>query len=360
MAARSISRGMMGLGLVLSTLGFLPHNTKADLINLGTANAFNVFTLGDNTQGNTDAEGRVAVGGNANFSNSGYTVGSKLVGSTTNNLVVGGNYSNSNNTVNGNVVVGGSATVNNPTIKGNLTVAQNLTLTGYGSVNGNVLYGTGYTNPNTTINGMVSQGTAPFPVDFTSAQAYLIKLSNALASAAGTGTATFTGNSATNTMGQLTMIGSQTDANLFHIKGADLALSYGLSITAPSGSTVVIDVDGTADQMKNFGFTYNGIDRQHVLFNFSKASTLDLSGIGIQGSILAPTAAVNFSNGNIDGTLAVGSVTGGGESHNYQFQGNLGPIVGPNFGVVPEPSSVVMSLIGLGIAGGFARLRRQK
>jgi hypothetical protein len=58
--------------------------------NLGIANDFNVFVLGDARQSSTDVEGRMAVGGNATLSNFG--VSSKLSPSngSRDDLVVGG------------------------------------------------------------------------------------------------------------------------------------------------------------------------------------------------------------------------------------------------------------------------------
>ena len=45
--------------------------------NFGLANNYNVFVLGDMNLSNTDAEGRVAVGGNATLSN--YGIGSGII-----------------------------------------------------------------------------------------------------------------------------------------------------------------------------------------------------------------------------------------------------------------------------------------
>ena len=44
--------------------------------NLGIANDFNIFVFGDHTQSNVDSEGRVAVGGNATYTD--YGVGSSV------------------------------------------------------------------------------------------------------------------------------------------------------------------------------------------------------------------------------------------------------------------------------------------
>ena len=75
-------------------------------LSLGPAGDFNIFVFGDDTQGNSDTEGRVAVGGNAYFNNS-WTVGSKESKGTT-SLIVGGNLKNSFTTLNGGILVNGN------------------------------------------------------------------------------------------------------------------------------------------------------------------------------------------------------------------------------------------------------------
>ncbi len=342
--------------MILALLAAGPPAASAGLVNLGTANDDNVFVLGNDSQSGSDAQGRVAVGGNATFSG-GFAIATSRGGSTTTNLVVGGNYSNTYNTVNGNVVVGGNATINGPTINGNLSVGHSLTLTGYGSINGNVTYGSSISNPNTTVHGSTGQGTVASPINFAAEQTYLTGLSTALAALSSTGTVV-------DSYGQLTLTGSNSLFDVFHVKGSDLSAANRFTIDAPAGATVVVDVDGTVDQMANFGFNLNGVDRQHVLFNFSSATSLSLSGIGIKGSILAPSAAVAFNNGNIDGTLVAGSLTGNGESHDFQFLGDLSPGVGSSFmpsaAGVPEPATIISTAIGLALVGLGSRKRARR
>src|SRR5206468_696104 len=102
----------------------------------------------------------------------------------------------------------------------------------------------------------------------------------------------------------------------------------------------------------NNGISIVGTDKQHVLFNFPQATTLNTNGIGINGSLLAPLAAVNFASGNIDGTLIAQSVSNNGEAHNLPFQGNL------HLTAVPEPASLALMLLGgVGLA---VRARRRR
>ena len=59
--------------------------------------------------------------------------------------------------------------------------------------------------------------------------------------------------------------------------------------------------------------------------------------------MIAPLAAVNLSNMHINGSLYTSSLTGNGELHNVPFTGTIP--------VVPEPTSMALSLIGLGTIG---------
>jgi choice-of-anchor A domain-containing protein/uncharacterized repeat protein (TIGR01451 family) len=241
---------------------------------LGVAGDYNAFLFGSLTQSYTDAQGRVAAGGDVNLT--GYSVGSAVTSSAglPNALVVGGNLTfNQGQVSGGNVVYGGTATLIN---------------VGMGS-------------------GTAGQGT---PVDFAAAQSDLTAQSASWATLAANGVTT-------DSYGTVGLAGTDPNLDVFTVSAADLATANGLNISAPAGATVLVNVTGTAGQMQNFGMSVSGTDRQHVLFNFPSATTLVLSGISVEGSVLAPQAAVTFNNGNLDGTLVGLSLIGNGEVHNY-------------------------------------------
>jgi hypothetical protein len=76
----------------------------------------------------------------------------------------------------------------------------------------------------------------------------------------------------------------------------------------PTCSTVLVNTDGTVNDFDNLGINNDstGITtKRKVLYNFHQATSLSISGISVQGSILAPHAAATFGNGNIEGTAAV-------------------------------------------------------
>ena len=89
---------------------------------LGPASSYNAFILGDATQSSSDAEGLVAVGGNATFTD--YAVGSDFSTTVpyTNVLIVGGGLSFTRGAISGNAVYGTTSMVSQATVQG--TVVQ--------------------------------------------------------------------------------------------------------------------------------------------------------------------------------------------------------------------------------------------
>lgn len=284
---------------MLASLGvFSSVATQVHAQSLGVAAGYNLFVFEGATLSNTDAEGRIAIGGNAQLTNFG--VGNKLnSGSAGNSLVVGGNL----NYQNGEVTYG------------------------------NVVYGGTSNNGYTVRDGTNSKGS---PIDFSAARAELEGLSDRIADLSPTGTTT-------NSYGSLQFVGTDANLNTFLVQATDFNPAHTIQIDAPLGSTVLINIGGLYLDFDNLGISFTDINhdgtgvtsRYNVLYNFYEAQTLSISGVGVQGSILAPYANVNFSNGNIDGTLVAKSVTGGGEYHNHPFNG-VTPVA------VPEPSGLAL------------------
>ncbi len=247
---------------------------------LGVANDFNVFVLGDLTHRNTDIEGRAAAWGNVILQNHG--IGNKLTNSngTRDDLIVGGNLTYTNGQVyNGNAVYGGTASLS--------------------SVN--------------FLNGTHRQGT---PLNFMAAAEYLYNVSTYWSELPVNGTTSLQ-------YGKLTLTGNNPDLNVFAVNGSDLATANGLEINAPAGSTVLVNINGSTGQMKNFETWLNGVNKQYVLYNFYAATSLLVEGIGVKGTILAPKANVTFNNGQIDGSLIGATLAETGETHHYLFNGCL-------------------------------------
>eukprot|EP01102_Stenamoeba_stenopodia_P021309 TRINITY_DN855_c0_g1_i2.p1 TRINITY_DN855_c0_g1~~TRINITY_DN855_c0_g1_i2.p1 ORF type:complete len:116 (+),score=32.15 TRINITY_DN855_c0_g1_i2:632-979(+) len=94
-----------------------------------------------------------------------------------------------------------------------------------------------------------------------------------------------------------------------------LANATQLNISTPFNSWAILNVDGSADAIEDLQINLSGIQPNNVLFNFYESDQLTLTGVRIEGSILAPSADVKFTNGAIDGSLYVQSLYGDGEVH---------------------------------------------
>jgi choice-of-anchor A domain-containing protein len=289
-----------------------------------TAKDYNLFVLGDMTVHSSDTEGRVAVKGNASLN--AYSVGSTASSGTT-NLVVGGNLVAHGGSTKGSTIVGGT---------------------------------TDYQNWSTA--GLQPHGTA-LPVDFAAETTRLDWLTTYLAGLTPTGAA------AIPYAGQYSLTGAVSGLNIFDISGATLANNntFTINLTQP-GSTILINVDGTADSFSNAGITINGGTASNVLWNFSNATTLSFSGINLLGSVLAPYADYQGGWGQLNGELIVKSFSdarGATQINNENpFSGNLLGLQAPNglqtilVASVPEPATWAMMIAGFGMIGAVLRRRR--
>jgi len=250
---------------------------------LDAAAGYNVFVLGDLTQSNSDTEGRLAVGGHATLTN--YSIGAALPGKPGDVLVVGGDLAFNGGSVNGSALVSGQTSLNSVTFTGGSAARRGATL------------------------------------DFGAVRASLAIIASSYAALPANGTTTFQ-------YGVLTLTGTDATRDVFTVAGDDLNTANSLDIHVPSGATALVNVTGATIHMANMGISLGGTDRSHVLYNFSDATSLTLSGIGVDGSILAPHADLSFPNGVITGTLAVASLNGPGQANSAPFTGCLPPAGG--------------------------------
>lgn len=153
--------------------------------------------------------------------------------------------------------------------------------------------------------------------------------------------------------------GAATDLAVFDISGADLFGSYGWDVSFGNASKIVINVSGkninTANGFNFFGVMGEKSSYANVLWNFYEVeNTLNLHNRWA-GSVLALNAVVDINN-DIDGSLAAKSYIGNGQIHDYHW--NYTPPTPPKTNV-PEPSSLLLSLFGLGLIL-LGRARRQQ
>lgn len=71
--------------------------------------------------------------------------------------------------------------------------------------------------------------------------------------------------------GGLTLTGTDPAVNVFNVSGDNVSNTYGITINVPSGSTAIINIDGSNVKMKNFGFLPNNVlNSKKILLNFSQ------------------------------------------------------------------------------------------
>ncbi|MBW4487042.1 MAG: choice-of-anchor A family protein [Trichocoleus desertorum ATA4-8-CV12] len=271
---------------------------SAATVNLGSATGYNVFVLGD-VDLDSDTEGKMAIGGDATLRN--YSVGFKDQGGDA--LVVGKNLNFQGGTVYGNAFVGGTSTVSNVDFQGGALKSGN-------------------------------------PIDFGKAKQSLLNLSASYLSGSAS--------QADIKEGGITLEGNGSN-NVFNLAGA--ALNNASSLNFKGVGSFIVNVSGENIDIKNFGFNLGGVEKQNILFNFFEATNLTASGLGIEGSFLAPKAKAVFNNGQMNGTLVAASLEGNG-----QFNHVGRPPVEQPPASVPEPAA----LTGLGFAAAALATSRRK
>ncbi|WP_242072139.1 choice-of-anchor A family protein [Nostoc sp. FACHB-110] len=282
----------MPLSLATVVIGSLIEPAMA--VNLGVAQDYNVFVFGDMNQ-SSDSEGRVAVGGNATFTNFGIADRLSNSNGTDTRLVVGGDL-----TYNGGQIFGGNAVVGG-TVKT--------------SVNFNC-------SPNCGVN-------SGKPINFDAAKQELTYLSESLAGLSSTGTTEYKWNG-------IYLQGNNSDLNIFTIDGSQFSKSSYLNLSdVGTNSTIVFNILGNSVDISNFGLNLNNVNKSNILFNFVDATQVKTTGFSFLGSVLATKANVQFNNGNVEGTLVAASLSGSGEFHNKSFTGNLPSIPKPQ----PQPTN---------------------
>ena len=291
---------------------------------MGTASEYNIFVFDDIEQKGTDVQGRVAAGENATYSN--FSIGSQIPPSDTQPVLV----------VGGDIELFSGSIGSNPQQLGTAVVGGTATLIPFGPNNPSVG------------SGGIQDGVSPLPVDFAKEQDYLSTMSDFWGKMPANGTVGFDS-------GEMTLTGQDSLLNIFNIKSSDIIKNQKFSISAPLSSTVLVNITGENVNLVDFGFFFNEqpgrmegdgynplYPYSRILLNFFDAKNILIDLIEINGSLLAPLAAIDFTKySHIDGNLIAYSLYGEGEAHNIIFNGELP--VRP----VPEPSTLLLLSGGL-------------
>ncbi|MES2673297.1 MAG: choice-of-anchor A family protein [Pseudomonadota bacterium] len=236
---------------------------------LGAAEEYNAFVFDDFNSLSSAVEGRLGVGGNLNIYNFG--IGEKLDPKKAGDVVV---------------VAGNATFLSGKVYHGNLIAGGSVKGVGASVVNG-------------MAKGAYVKGEiATLPVEFASEQEYLKELSANVAKLPSTGTHTFQ-------YGIYTVKGDcSSNVQVFNISAVELAATNTLyNSCIPVGATIIFNILGDTATLKNMGMQSLTALREKVLFNFPAATKVNMTSVGVEGSVLAPNAQFYNPSGSINGRL---------------------------------------------------------
>jgi choice-of-anchor A domain-containing protein len=129
-----------------------------------------------------------------------------------------------------------------------------------------------------------------------------------------------------------------------------VAANTTINISAPAGSTVILNITGLVGNNVNFNIA-GGLTANDVLYNVTSSSAINQHvNTTITGILLAPTSTVTINAGaTLTGQVIAQAITTTG-SGNITFTGP----------VIPEPSSLSVVAIGAAALIGRRFLRRRK
>lgn len=157
--------------------------------------------------------------------------------------------------------------------------------------------------------------------------------------------------------GDVRLTGTSSGVNVFNIGDAgNPAWSQlnTLTLTGP-GTGAIINVWGSS--LTNWvNLQFGGYDPDKVILNFHQASAVQMGGMNVGGTILAPTASVSLNGGSVAGSVVSQSFSAQGATVGGAGFSEL-PSHAPG---VPEPGTWLMMILGFGAIGAVLRGKRKE
>lgn len=236
---------------------------------------FSIYVYDTVSLSNSQDSGRIAAGGDIDLQN--FSIGTELqiFSITTNSTISGGNLVYLNGAIHG----------------GNVIVAGSASLTDVAIVNGEV------------------KSYTPIGIDFDAQFAKLSFNTIYFSKLISNGDVQLL-------YSTLSLTSSDTGLNIFTLTSSDFNAATNLIIDCPATSWAVINIPDNDATLADIYVSLTGIKSNRVIFNFYEAKTLLISSVGVEGSILAPNADVEFPSGNINGNLVCNTLHGVGAINN--------------------------------------------
>lgn len=254
---------------------------------LGNAKEFSAYIFGNYNASNSSIDGSLAVGGNINVSS--YSI-------ATNELNYLSSYS---------LIVEGNASYDNGIIfSGKVRVAGDISQIS-DSVLNNLPAGINIENQ-------------PLEYSIQDSLPYYQELSTSLSELPVNGSVT------EKWEGVYLQGDCSSQLQVFNFDGESIKDAHTLDVKCiPANATVIINITGSNIVFNNKSLSTLTPHRERVIFNFYQANEINLSSIKIEGTILAPNAAINAENGDAIGTVIAKSWQGNMHLGNVTFVGTL-------------------------------------
>jgi choice-of-anchor A domain-containing protein len=209
---------------------------------------------------------------------------------------------------------------------------------------------TGYTNVGFTNSSLaVNAG-----VNFASNASTLAMLSVAVGNLAASGSISLV-------YGGLTFTGINSSVEIFNLTPSQLQAATWVPAfqNIAANASFIVNINGGGGNVVIPSFSWNTFDNRNVLFNIRNAPNITFNNVGFLGSVLAPQSTVLNGGGNLNGNIIVGNWNSNIEVHDHSQANNYdyywdtvdvpGLIIGSTSSDVPEPRSIALFMLGLGV-----------